>query len=125
MIGAALRRVEDQRFLTGAGRFVDDLFLPGALHCALVRSPHPHARIVSIEIPEGIIGFTGRDRVGVEPMRAGWVLPGMVEPPRWALARGTVRHVGEPVAAVFADTRSLAEDAAEREGPSTASAWSS
>ncbi len=50
----------------------------------------------------------------VGPMRAGWVLPGMVEPRRYALARDTVRHVGEPVAAVFAGTRALAEDAAER-----------
>jgi carbon-monoxide dehydrogenase large subunit len=50
---------------------------------------------------------------GVGPMSAGWALPGMVELPRWALARDTVRHVGEPVAAVFAETRALAEDAAE------------
>jgi carbon-monoxide dehydrogenase large subunit len=54
------------------------------------------------------------ERDGVGPMRAGWQLPGMVEPPRWALARGMVRHVGEPVAAVFAETRALAEDAAEQ-----------
>jgi len=50
---------------------------------------------------------------GVGPMRCGWVLPGMAEPARWALARGTVRHVGEPVAAVFAESSALAEDAAE------------
>jgi carbon-monoxide dehydrogenase large subunit len=53
-------------------------------------------------------------RDGVGAMRCGWALPGMVEPPRYALARGTVRHVGEPVAAVFADSRAAAEDAAER-----------
>jgi len=51
---------------------------------------------------------------GIGPMRAGWQLPGMVEVPRWALARDTVRHVGEPVAAVFAETRAAAEDAAEK-----------
>jgi len=51
---------------------------------------------------------------GIGPMRAGWQLPGMVELPRWALARDTVRHVGEPVAAVFAETRAAAEDAAEK-----------
>jgi carbon-monoxide dehydrogenase large subunit len=113
MIGAAIRRVEDGRFLRGAGCFIDDLSLPGELHCAFVRSPHPHAKLLSVNLPPDTVGFSGAD-LDVRPMRAGWVLPGMVEPPRFALARGTVRHVGEPVAAVFADTRALAEDAAER-----------
>ena len=115
-IGAPVLRGEDLRFLTGSGRFVDDLEVPGALHCALVRSPHAHARISKIEIPDGLLVLAGRDmqkdRVG--PMRAGWQLPGMVEVPRWALARDTVRHVGEPVAAAFAETRAAAEDAAEQ-----------
>jgi len=117
VIGASVRRVEDRRFLEGSGRFIADLALPGELHCALVRSPHPHARIVSIDIPPGVLGFTGRDMAadGVGPMRAGWrVGADMREVPRWPLARGTVRHVGEPVAAVFAETRALAEDAAEQ-----------
>jgi aerobic carbon-monoxide dehydrogenase large subunit len=114
VIGASVRRVEDARLLTGAGCFIEDLELPGALHCVIVRSPHPHARILGIR-GEGIF-LTGRDMEadGVGRMSAGWVLPGMVEPPRWALARETVRHVGEPVAAVFAETRALAEDAAEK-----------
>jgi aerobic carbon-monoxide dehydrogenase large subunit len=114
VIGRSVRRVEDVRFLTGGGRFVDDLEFPGALHCALVRSPHAHARIVSIEASPPVL--TGRDMAqdAVGPMRAGWQLPGMVEIPRWALARETVRHVGEPVAAVFAETRAAAEDAAEQ-----------
>jgi aerobic carbon-monoxide dehydrogenase large subunit len=117
VIGAALRRVEDARFLTGAGRFIDDLSFPGMLHCAFVRSPHPHAVIRRIgTLPGAAVLLTGRDMQadGVGPMRAGWVLPGMVEPPRWALARETVRHVGEPVAAVFADSKDLAEDAADK-----------
>ena len=117
MIGSSVRRVEDRRFLEGSGRFIADLVLPGELHCAIVRSPHPHARLVSIEIPPDILGFTGKDMAadGVGPMRAGWrVGADMREVPRWALARGTVRHVGEPVAAVFAETRALAEDAAEQ-----------
>jgi carbon-monoxide dehydrogenase large subunit len=117
VIGAAVRRVEDRRFLEGSGRFIADLVLPSELHCAIVRSPHPHARILSVAIPRDVIGFTGRhmqaDRVG--PMSAGWrVGTDMREVPRWALARDTVRHVGEPVAAVFAETRALAEDSAER-----------
>jgi carbon-monoxide dehydrogenase large subunit len=116
VIGSAVRRVEDYRFLTGAGRFIDDLSFPGTLHCAFVRSPHPHARIRAIRFPAELLVLTGRDmeRDGVGPMRAGWQIPGMVEPPRWALARDTVRHVGEPVAAVFAESRALAEDATER-----------
>jgi len=121
VIGSAVRRVEDRRFLTGSGRFVDDFAFPGELHCAFVRSPHAHARITRVGIEEaflpGVVAIlTGRDmeKDGVGPMRAGWELPGMVEPARWALARDTVRHVGEPVAAVFAATRALAEDAAER-----------
>ena len=91
VIGASVRRVEDRRFLEGGGRFVADLSLPGELHCALVRSPHPHARIRSIAFPAGVLGFTGKDMAadGVGPMRAGWVLPGMAEVPRWALARDT------------------------------------
>src|SRR5690606_21537182 len=107
VIGAAVRRVEDRRFLTGSGRFVADLQLPGELQAAFVRSPHPHARLLAVRIPPDVTGFTGSDlaRDGVGPMRAGWVLPGMAEPPRWALARGTVRHVGEPVAMVLAESR--------------------
>jgi carbon-monoxide dehydrogenase large subunit len=121
VIGAPLRRVEDLRFLTGAGSFIDDLAFPGMLYCALVRSPHAHARVVDVKLREGLLPdvvaiLTGRDmeKDGVGPMRAGWQIAGMVEPPRWALAREIVRHVGEPVAVVFAETRALAEDAAER-----------
>jgi aerobic carbon-monoxide dehydrogenase large subunit len=115
VIGQSVKRFEDARFLSGSGRFIDDLAFPGELHCALVRSPHAHARIGKIEVPAGLLTLTGRDMQsdGVGPMRAGWQLPGMVEVPRWALARETVRHVGEPVAAVFAETRAVAEDAAE------------
>src|SRR5882762_7823216 len=126
VIGAAVRRVEDGRFLTGSGRFVADLSFPGELHCALVRSPHAHARCRAIDIA-GALGLgvaavlTGRDMQadGVGPMTARWRVrmpegPPMAEPPRWALARETVRHVGEPVAAVFAESRLLAEDAAEQ-----------
>ena len=114
MIGQAAKRVEDLRFLTGSGNFVDDLEIPGALHCALVRSPHAHARILRIEAEVPVLTGNDMARDGVGPMRAGWVLPDMVEIPRYALARGTVRHVGEPVAAVFGDTRTAAEDAAEQ-----------
>ncbi|HUQ74134.1 MAG TPA: xanthine dehydrogenase family protein molybdopterin-binding subunit [Burkholderiales bacterium] len=115
MIGKSVLRVEDQKFLSGKGRFIDDQSIPGELHCAIVRSPHAHARISDIRAPDGVTMLTGADmeRDGVGPMRCGWALPGMVELPRFALARGTVRHVGEPVAAVFAQSRAAADDAAE------------
>ena len=116
MIGKSVLRVEDQRFLTGSGRFIEDLAFPGELHCALVRSPHGHARIRAVRAPPGVLALTGADmaRDGVRPMRCGWALPGMVEPPRYALAREAVRHVGEPIVAVFAESRAAAEDDAER-----------
>ena len=71
MIGKSVLRVEDQRFLVGSGRFIDDLSLPGELHCVFVRSPHPHARIKDIRAPEGIVMLTGEDmaRDGVRAMR--------------------------------------------------------
>src|SRR4029077_19722020 len=114
-IGVPLRRVEDRRFLTGQGRFVADVDLSGALACALVRSPHAHAAIRRIELSAalaspGIVAvLTGADMAadGMAPMRPLWVIRSrdgspMAEPPRFALARDTVRHVGEPVVAVIA-----------------------
>jgi aerobic carbon-monoxide dehydrogenase large subunit len=116
VIGRSVLRVEDQRFLTGSGRFIDDLSFAGELHCVMVRSPHAHARVRAVRVPAGVLAFAGADMAceGVRPMRCGWTLPGMVEPPRYALARDTVRHVGEPVAAALAESRAAAEDAAER-----------
>ena len=126
-IGAPLRRVEDRRFLLGRGRFVADIELPGALACVLVRSPHAHARIRRVDtsaamaLPGVVAVFTGADMAadGMAPMRPLWAVrsrdgAAMAEPPRFALARGTVRHGGEPVVAVIADTLLQATDAAER-----------
>ena len=126
-IGAPLRRVEDKRFLTGHGRFVADIELSGALACALVRSPHAHAAIRRIDAsaalaaPGVVAVLTGADMAadGVAPMRPLWLVRSrdgspMAEPARFAFARETVRHVGEPVAAVVAATLAQAVDAAER-----------
>src|SRR5260221_4793946 len=126
-IGAPLRRVEDKRFLTGRGRFVADIELSGALACALVCSPHAHAAIRRIDAsaaraaPGVVAAFTGADMAaeGGAPMRRlGGVRSRdgspMAEPARFALARETVRHVGEPVAAVVAASLAQAVDAAER-----------
>ncbi len=126
-IGAPLRRVEDRRFLLGRGKFVADIEQPGALDCVLVRSPHAHARIRGIDVsaaaaaPGVVAVFTGADMAadGISPMRPLWIIRSrdgnpMAQPPRYALARGTARHVGEPVVAVIAETRDAAADAAER-----------
>ena len=125
-IGAPVRRVEDPRFLTGSGRFVSDIRMQGELHCVFVRSLHAHARIRSIDTgaasvsPGAVAILTGADMEadGVGPMRALWAITSpdgtpMAEPPRWALARETVRYVGEPVAIVVANTLMEAQDAAE------------
>ena len=123
-IGRALRRFEDARFLRGEGRFVEDIDAAGQLHAAVVRSPHGHAGIVAIDTAAaralpGIRGvFTAADlaadKIGPLPCIAQVATVGpMVVPPRFALAAGRVRHVGDPVAFVVADSRELARDAAE------------
>ena len=61
MVGAPVRRVEDLRFLTGSGRFIEDFAFPGMLYCALVRSPHAHARVRKIEFAPDVLVLTGRD----------------------------------------------------------------
>src|ERR671930_1545385 len=126
-IGVPLRRIEDRRFLTGRGCFVADIDLSGALACVLVRSPHAHAAIRRIEasdalaLPGVVAVFTSTDMVadGTAPMRPLWVIRSrdgspMAEPPRFALAREKVRHVGEPVAAVVAESVAQALEAGDR-----------
>ena len=122
-IGAPVRRKEDRRFLTGRGQFVDDVKLPNALHAAIVRSPHAHARILSIDIgpalemPGVAAVYTFEDIAAtVEPrqipvrLRAYSDLMKFLQYP---LAHGKVHYVGDPVAVVLAESRYLAEDAAE------------
>ena len=128
-IGASVLRLEDRRFLTGRGHYVSDRAVPGALHCRFVRSDRAHADLLGIEteaaraVPGVAAVLTGADMAedGVGSMPCLWKIPTkdgtpMAEPPRWALARGRVRHVGEPVAAVLAESQSAAEDAAELVG---------
>ena len=110
-IGQSIRRLEDARFLTGQGRYVTDIDASGALHMAVVRSPHAHARIVSIDIGAAL-ALTAADLGMTLPCPARIGVPiAMAERP--VLAQGVVRHVGEPVAFVFADTPAAAQDAAE------------
>ena len=122
---AAARR-EDLRFVTGQGRYVGDRHPPGMLHAAMVRSPHARARITAIDTSgargEGVVSvMTGADlaALGLEaiPGASRFGLPDgrpAPETPRPILARDRVRHMGEPVAVVIAETRAQAIDAAER-----------
>ena len=125
-IGKAVVRREDQQLLTGRGQFVADIFLEGMKFCAFVRSPHAHAVIKSVQVDNarsapGVCAiFTGADmrQDGVGKMTPLWLIPGvngsqMIEPPRWSMTCDRVRHVGEIVAVVIADSVNSAIDAAE------------
>src|SRR5947199_6246864 len=108
-IGRSLRRLEDGRFLTGQGRYVDDMDVPGQLHGIVLRSPHGHAAIENIDTAaagampgvHGVFTAAALDADGIGPLpciaQVAAVAP-MIVPPRWALARDLVRHVGDPVA---------------------------
>jgi carbon-monoxide dehydrogenase large subunit len=126
LIGARIQRKEDYRFLTGAGQYTDDVALPRQSHAAFLRSPHAHAKIRKLSIEQakaapGVLAvYTGADlaaaKVGGLP--CGWLITDvngqpMKEPPYPALAQGKVRHVGERVAVVVAETAAQARDAAE------------
>jgi carbon-monoxide dehydrogenase large subunit len=120
MIGEEIRRREDPALLTGHGRYVDDLVLPGLLHAFVVRSPVAHARIMSVDVSEartapGVAGvFTAADMDGVGPLPGGEGLPpGAQNPAHHALASEKVLWAGQPVALVVARTPALAADAAE------------
>ncbi len=123
-IGRSRRRLEDQRFLIGQGRFLDDIDASGQLHGIVLRSPHSHAAIDGVDSAAarampGVRGiFTAADLTadGIGPLpciaQVATVAP-IIVPPRFALARERVRHVGDPVAFVVADTADQARDAAE------------
>lgn len=134
-IGAPLPRKEDRRLLTGRGCYSDDVNVDGQLYAAVLRSPHPHAVIKSIDtaaalaIPGVHAVLTAEDAEadGIEPIRHPPPRSGPPDiqlthrdgkgpaiPPQYMLARGKVRFVGEAVALVVAGTRALARDAAER-----------
>src|SRR4051812_12297778 len=126
LIGARVARKEDYRFLTGTGQYTDDVALAGQSHAAFVRSPHAHAVLKKINVEKarkapGVLAvYTGADlassKVGGLP--CGWLITDvkgqpMKEPPYPPLAQGKVRHVGERVAVVIAETLAQAKDAAE------------
>ncbi|MBY0510344.1 MAG: xanthine dehydrogenase family protein molybdopterin-binding subunit [Rhodospirillaceae bacterium] len=125
-VGQAIRRVEDQRFLTGTGRYTDDITVPGQVYLYLLRSTHAHADITKLDIgaaktaPGVLAVLTSAD---LDAMNIGG-LPCEIVPPnadgsmlkaplRPVLAKGRVRYVGEPIVAVVAATLAQAKDAAE------------
>ncbi len=118
-VGQPIQRLEDPRHLTGTAMFVDDIRLPDLAHVAFVRSPHAAARIVSIETAvaaehDGVIAvLTRADFPELEPWMPALNRPEYVATELVLLAREQVRHVGEAVAMVVAETPHLAEDAAE------------
>src|SRR6266550_965535 len=124
VIGASVRRKEDYRFLTGGGRFTDDVNEHRQTWAYFLRSPHAHARIRGIDTAKakaapGVIAIcTGDDLTGVNGLPCGWLITGtdgqpMKEPPHPILAQGKVRHVGDQIALVIAETPDQAKDAAE------------
>jgi CO/xanthine dehydrogenase Mo-binding subunit len=115
-IGHSMKRVEDPRLMTGHGAYVDDIHLPSMVHAAVLRSPHAHARIKSIDT-SGAAALPGVVLVmtGAEAAEKAGPLPCFANPPvkQMCIAVDRVRHVGEPVAAVVAESRYIAEDALE------------
>jgi len=116
-VGRSIPRVEDAALLTGRGRFIDDLGVrPGTLHAAILRSPHAHADIVSIETsaakraPGVVAVLDGED---VKGLTASLVVGVKAPVQCWPIAVERVRYVGEPVAMVVATDRYLAEDAVD------------
>jgi carbon-monoxide dehydrogenase large subunit len=118
-LGLARTRVEDLRLITGQGRYVEDIALPGTLWLAFVRSPYPHARITRIDTaaaaaaPRVVGVFTGRDFPPIHPIPLLPIVPNPRVPPYEPLAREVVRHVATPVAVVVAESRAAAADAAQ------------
>ena len=126
-IGASPKRREDVRFLTGKGQYTDDINLHGQTYVHFLRSDVAHGIIKSIDtsaaesMPGVVRIFTGADFEGVGGLPCGWQVTDrhgqpMQEPGHPVLARGKVRHVGDPIAAIIAETKEQARDAAEAIG---------
>ncbi|MDN7177444.1 xanthine dehydrogenase family protein molybdopterin-binding subunit [Caballeronia sp. SEWSISQ10-4 2] len=124
MIGAAVKRKEDYRFLTGNGQYTDDVVLPRQTYAVFLRSPYAHAKIRSIDItaakeaPGVVAIFTGADMAGenVGGLPCGWLIHNidgkpMNEPPHPVIAHTKVRHVGDQVALIVAESVKEAKDA--------------
>ena len=126
-IGASPKRREDVRFLTGAGNYTDDINVAGQLYAHFLRSDVAHGTLNGVDtaaaaaMPGVVRIFTGADFEGVGGLPCGWQVTDrhgqpMQEPAHPVLAQGKVRHVGDPIAAVVAETPEQARDAAEAIG---------
>src|SRR5690625_1909619 len=114
IFGTPLKRREDPRLITGTGKFTDDIQLQGMLYASMLRSPHAHANITSIDTSEatkadGVVAvYTGEDLEGkMEPLPTAWLPPdsNMQTPAHPAIAKDKVRYVGDAVAMVVAESR--------------------
>jgi aerobic carbon-monoxide dehydrogenase large subunit len=119
-VGQSLRRREDFKLITGKGRYVDDIKLPGMLHMAVLRSPHAHAVINRVDLTEAAaapgvrLALSGGDLVGrISPIVPNWIIPGTKVPVRSVVAVDRVRFVGECVALVVAESQTMAYDAVD------------
>jgi len=118
-VGKSVKRKEDRRLLTGLGRFVDDLKLPGMAYAAILRSPHAHARILKIDVskaeklPGVVCTLTGEEVAKKTDPFLQISAPPASKLKDYCLAVGKAHFVGEPVVAVVAETRAIAEDALE------------
>jgi carbon-monoxide dehydrogenase large subunit len=118
-VGAQVRRKEDPRLITGAATYVDDLQPPNTLHMAIVRSPYPHARIRHVDVapalavPGVVLAVTGAEIDGYIRSLGGHHSTPADEPHVEPLATARARFVGQPVAAVLADSRYAARDGAD------------
>ena len=117
-VGQSVTRVEDDRILSGRGRYVDDIRLPGMLHAVFVRSSIPHGRLTAVDVEaaremDGVVAvITAADLEGVvHPLSTRPDVPDVAKPVFTALASDRVRYVGDPIALVVAQTRHQAEDA--------------
>ena len=125
LLGRSINRLEDERFVQGRGRYVDDLSVPDALHGVVVRSTHAHASLVAVHVdaarqmPGVAAVLTGpdlaADDIGPLPCAVTHIpmAQPLIVPPCHALAREIVRYVGEPIAFVVAESAESARDAAE------------
>jgi len=123
-IGASVRRKEDLRFISGRGNYTDDINRPNQTYAVFRRSDRPHANIISIDTsaaksaPGVVAVYTAEDLAAIGGLPCGWQIHSkdgspMAEPKHPVLAEGKVRHVGDPIAVVIAETKQQARDAAE------------
>jgi carbon-monoxide dehydrogenase large subunit len=121
-VGSDVLRKEDPELLTGEARYADDLAVPGMLHMIVVRSPYAHATITNVDVSralamDGVVAaFSGADLAAdwAGPLLMAWaVTPDIKNPSHWPLAQDKVRHQGDGVAVVIAESRAAAKDAAD------------